>query len=135
MGERHRAPRQEVTSIVRTDGYGTTRYLHRLVCGHTEVRRRPAPAPRLGCAQCARELRQADLTAAVEASLPSVEAPLVSVEASMAIEAFRLRAGLARLLLVDLEDVSMASSETEITGAYVWVSASSLRSLRDRLLS
>lgn len=135
MADRHRAPRQEVISIVRTDGYGTTRYIHRLACGHHDIRRRPAPAPRLGCVSCANDLRRAEQAATVAALLPATEVPLVSVEASLAIEASRLRAGLARLLRVDLESVSVESSEAEILGAYVWLPASSLRELREQLLN
>jgi len=58
-----------------------------------------------------------------------------SVQAFMDVEAARLRAGLARLLQVDLEDVTIDSSSTAIRGAYIWVSAASLDSLRERLLS
>jgi hypothetical protein len=132
---RHQAPRREVIDIVRSGGYGTTRYHHRLACGHTEIRRRPAPATTLGCERCALDVLVERRTSEALAALPPTEAvSLVSVEASVEVDAARLRAGLAALLKVDLDDVVMHTTTTSITGASVWISAAALNVIRDRLL-
>jgi hypothetical protein len=136
MSVRHSAPRRQVVFITRTEGYGNTRYFHQLECGHLDCRRRPARATTIGCPRCAEDERYAALTAEINASLPATEGEVgYSVQAFMDVEAARLRAGLARLLQVDLEDVTIDSSSTAIRGAYIWVSAASLDSLRERLLS
>lgn len=117
-------------------GYGTTRYHHTLECGHTEVRRRPASAPTLGCLRCAETARLEQMLVDL-ADTPDTP-DLVSVDASIEVEIARLRAGLAGMLLIDLDDVSMQvsvdGSTTRLQGAYVWVSADSLKALRPKLL-
>lgn len=122
--------------MVRTAGYGTTRYYHHLDCGHIEVRRRPAPAPTIGCLRCGEDVELQRLLTDLE-DAPEIP-ELVSMEASIEIEVARLRAGLASLLSVDVEDVSMQvsadGSTTRLQGAYVWVSADSLKALRPKLL-
>ena len=46
------APQQDILSIERTGSWGKVTYRHRLVCGHTEVRKRPSSAPKIACALC-----------------------------------------------------------------------------------
>lgn len=46
------APQQDILSIERTGSWGNVEYRHRLVCGHTEVRKRPSSAPKIACALC-----------------------------------------------------------------------------------
>lgn len=69
--------------------------------------------------------------AALEPEMATVEYDVIS---STQVEAARIRAGLARMLHVDLEDVRVDSTDTDVLGAFVWVSASSLALLRDRIL-
>lgn len=51
MGLRN-APRREVLRIIREGAYPHIRWLHVLECGHTAVRKRKAPASRIGCLVC-----------------------------------------------------------------------------------
>jgi hypothetical protein len=124
-----------VVFITRTDGYGNTRYYHQLDCGHLDVRRRPARASHIGCPRCEEDARYQQMTAEINAILPATEDEVrYSVEASFDTEMARLRAGLAKYLMIDLEDITIDSSSTHVRGAYIWVSAPALNALRDKIL-
>lgn len=58
----------------------------------------------------------------------------MSPEATIEVQAARLKAGLAALLNVDLEDVVMYTTSSTVTGASVWISELSLHAIQDRLL-
>jgi hypothetical protein len=136
VSTRNRAPRRQLLDVIKTTGYGTTRYHHLLDCGHTEIRRRHAPAPTVACMTCAQNQAAQHATAVAVAALPDhTSTELVSDEASTHVDAARLRAGLAALLRIDLDDVIMHTNPTSIVGASVWITANALDNLRDVLLT
>lgn len=55
MVSRKQAPRREVIQIERRGDWGDVRYVHQLSCGHSDVRKRPAPAPHISCLACLHE--------------------------------------------------------------------------------
>lgn len=67
---RKAAPKQEVLEIERVGEWGKVTYRHRLVCGHTDVRKRPAPASHIACMMCLYERERPT------PALPQVVAPL-----------------------------------------------------------
>lgn len=131
MPARHRAPRRSIVKVERTSGYGKTRYHHHLDCGHTVVARRPSPNPTVGCVACI----EAERLAAI---LSEPDRPLVDLDASVDIDAARLRAGLAKLLACDLEDVRIdigyGPAGPRMSGVSIYLSVDSLEALRPRLL-
>lgn len=55
MPSRKAAPQREVLEVERVGEWGKITYRHRLVCGHTEVRKRPSSAQVVACVACLME--------------------------------------------------------------------------------
>lgn len=125
-----KAPQRDVLEIERTGSYGKVQYRHRLSCGHTEVRKRPAKdGERVACGWCvvATE-KQAELVSlATPARLYDpyeLEIPEIEPDLGFDIEEGKLRAGLAAAIGIDPETIEIVSEigETgEIEARYVVV--------------
>lgn len=113
--------------------WGQVEYWHRLECGHTDVRKRPAPTPTVACVACvqaegkAQEL-QTLLAAPVGRAVLDVE-DVISLEPDQVfeIDAGRLRGALAAALTVPLEAVDVVVADVEgklvVSSAVVFLSA------------
>lgn len=53
--ERRQAPRRKIKLIEKIGSWGGYQYVHHLVCGHTETRKRQAPSNEIACVQCLKE--------------------------------------------------------------------------------
>ena len=124
MTARNRAPRRTVLHISRRisarDG---VLWVHELECGHSEERKRPAPARTIGCLECAAELS----TSISIARLLERPAPWDDPSASADLEAARIRATLARRLGVPHEAINVQVTQADqIAGAMIWLHAAAL---------
>lgn len=100
MASRKQAPRREVLEVERRGDWGAVRYVHKLTCGHSEVRKRPAPASHVACLMCLQESKRP----APRGDDWQVEVdPFATAEA----EAARIRATLAARVGVPNEAVSV----------------------------
>lgn len=101
MASRKEAPRREVVDVERRGDWGAVRYAHKLVCGHTEIRKRPAPATHIACLMCLQEQRRpapmGDDWRVIDAD------PFATAEA----EAARIRATISARMGVPNEAVSV----------------------------
>lgn len=106
---RKKAPRREVLEIERVGEWGAVTYRHRLACGHTDVRKRPAPATHISCVLCQFERdtpRQAPVVATQRMPLLD-EDDFVDVLASSDADAARVKAGLAARFGVQADAVDV----------------------------
>ncbi len=124
------APRRRVVNVTRVGDYGGVRWVHRLDCGHSAVRKRRGGV-RLGCVEClgAREFESFSREL-VKAPPPVVDDGLAEAE----VEAARLRALVAGRLGVPQEQVEVvigvaANGRLGVRSGWVWLSASQLRSV------
>lgn len=120
------APQQEILSIERTGSWGKVEYRHRLVCGHTEIRKRPSSAPKIACALCviakekAVELRALANTRRPEYA-PIPDSPDIIVDETIEEELYaqKLQGALASVLgcPADAIDVIMYLNEDGVVSA------------------
>lgn len=103
---RKQAPRREVLEIERVGEWGEVTYRHRLSCGHTDVRKRPAPAPAIACVVCQVEKDRPKAARSMPV-LPQVEFDDVDVLASAEADAARVRAGLAARFAVSNDAIDV----------------------------
>lgn len=98
------------------------RWLHHLECGHTEERRRKAPAQEIGCVKCEATgatlrrptpLIEMDLSSFLDDEDPSARLALIE-----GLEG-RIQAGLARALKVDHDQVRITMSGMKVASAMV----------------
>jgi len=133
---RKAAPRREVVEVVREGDWGDVTYRHRLKCGHSEVRKRPAKSDVMACESCLlakHHVPQSDLPApaVVEADLffDPFEAEMAFVEG----EAGRIRAGIAARLNVPLDAVDVVVGQVDgrmgIQSAMVFLDADQARAI------
>jgi hypothetical protein len=131
MAERRAAPRREVTGIERIGAWGEVRYRHQLTCGHVEIRKRPAPAPSIGCVACAAESKARVLDEALTTRLPEVGlldddwSTMADLETDLA----RTRAGLAARFGIEAEAVDVVATEAGLAYATVFLDAGTIRRL------
>ena len=46
------APQQDVVEVIRSGRWGKVEYIHKLSCGHAEVRKRAASTTKIACEGC-----------------------------------------------------------------------------------
>lgn len=122
MASRKQAPRREVVEVERRGDWGAVRYVHKLVCGHMEIRKRPAPASHIACLMC---LQESMRPAPRGGDWDRIEVdPFATAEA----EAARIRAALAARVGVPNESVSvMMDSFGRVAYATVFVDGDTAR--------
>lgn len=121
MSERNQAPRRLILSSTKTTGYGTTRHVYRLECGHTLRLKREAPRPAVGCTECLRDSR-------VEAMIEQLDVePLEPFSLEEGVR--RLRAQLAGHFGVPQEMVQVQFDGRTIGGASVWLDMGTIHDL------
>lgn len=140
------APRREVLEVVKVGDWGEVIYHHRLVCGHTETRKRHSPASHIACSGCvvARDFAQngpsrPSVAVATQPFVGDDSDFLVDDLGSVEAEAQRIAAGLAARFKVPLEAVDVAISaqagRPEIAYAVLFLDASTARRLSSDLTS
>lgn len=106
--ERRQAPRKKIKLIEKSGSWGKLHYVHHLVCGHTETRKRQAPSDEIACVQCLREetMRQ-EIRALSRVSPLAYSDEQSFVDEELKIE--RTRAALSSKFGVPLDAVDVAS--------------------------
>jgi hypothetical protein len=121
------APQHEVIEIIKHGSWGRVEYIHKLKCGHAEVRKRVASTPRLACVSCVKAAEATHMLSEL-AKPPSVyldsseihdeiAADIASTEQDIA----RLRADIASKLGVDSDAIDMIIDETTESPSIVQV--------------
>lgn len=136
---RKAAPRREVVEVVRKGDWGDVTYAHRLNCGHTEIRKRPAKSSVMACESCLLAKRhRPDVQPVAVATVVETDVFFDPFEAEMAFvegEAGRIRAGLAARLRVPLDAVDVVVGQVDgrmgVQSAMVFLDASQARALAD----
>jgi hypothetical protein len=126
---RKKAPRREVLEVERVGEWGEVTYRHRLSCGHTDVRKRPAPATHVACVMCHYEVTRPAVTKAV--SLPEYDFdPYSDSFATAESDAAMIRAGLAARFGVSNDAVdTVVSASGELSYVVVFLDAATARRL------
>lgn len=115
------APRQKVTAIDREGAWGRVEYLHRLECGHTERRKRPAKTGVIACSWCVVAEKQTEVLQGFAVARPSTPPEddlfdrLGSLIAVSEKEVAKLRAELASAFDVPIEYVDVAVEDEDGT--------------------
>jgi hypothetical protein len=111
------APRREVVAVERKGDWGDVTYHHQLVCGHTEVRKRPAKAGQMACESCLLAKQYVPgTTPLAPSSVPVVDDMVDPVQVEIAYvegRAGRMRAGLASYLRVPLDAVDVVVGDVD----------------------
>lgn len=118
------APRRDVVDVRRVGDWGEVRYRHRLSCGHTEERKRPAKASVIACSACSVDKRLSRKMFLLDTgSDQSENYDLISSEFAQAeMLSVRIRGAIAARLGVTLEDVDVLISDVD--GRFAVASAS-----------
>lgn len=113
------APQRTVVDIIKTGSWGNVEYLHKLDCGHTEIRKRHAPTSVISCTGCVKAQMAKD-TLAQLATKPTVFVDVADIHDSVAAEIAsseqeigRTRASLAAALGVTVADVELIVTEND----------------------
>lgn len=134
------APQRTVVEIVKTGGWGSVEYHHKLDCGHTEVRKRYAPTGVISCTGCVKAqmaedtLAQLSVKPAVFVDFADIHDELTTEIASYEQDIARTRASLAAALGVTVGDVELIVTENDngqlsISQAMVFLGPSSINNL------
>ena len=113
------APRRKVLEITKSGNWGEVVYRHRMECGHTDDRKRPAKAEEIGCTLCevARKPQPTPLIDIDFGYTHDFQAELAWIDGV----AGRIKAGLAARLKIDMEQISVVVNGTEIGHAVIWL--------------
>lgn len=135
-----KAPQRAVVEIVKAGGWGNVSYIHKLECGHTEVRKRHAGSKYIACAGCVMAQEMSKTTAEMASARPvfadtadihdEMFAALATVEQDLG----RTRASLASALGVSVSDVELIvvddeSGNLSISQAMVFLGPSAINNL------
>jgi hypothetical protein len=121
------APQHEVVEIIKHGSWGHVEYIHKLKCGHAEVRKRIASTPRLACTSCVKAAEATHMLSEL-AKPPSVYLDSSEIHDEIAIDIAsteqdiaRLRAAIALRLGIDSDAIDMIVDETTDTPTIVQV--------------
>lgn len=136
---RKSAPRQQVLHIEREGAWGRVEYLHRLACGHTEKRKRPAKTEVMACSWCVVAEEKGRQLASLATGLPDSPAqedyrdPIGSLIAVTEKEVAKLRAEIAGRFDVPVDYVDVAVEDDEgvmsVSYAVVIIPASDIQTV------
>lgn len=112
-----KAPQKAVVEIVKAGGWGNVTYLHKLECGHTEIRKRHAGSQYIACSGCvmAQEMEATtkQLAQPVYVESAVIYDPVATELASLEQDIGRIRASLAKALDVTVADVELIVTEKD----------------------
>lgn len=130
--ERRNAPRRKIKLIDKTGSWGKFQYVHHLVCGHSETRKRQAPSNEVACIQCLRlEIQTQEIRALSRVSPISYGSQDSFIDEELKIE--RTRASLAAKFGVPLDAIDLpaeyVSGNLIIKSATIYLSAQDVEKL------
>lgn len=127
---RKSAPQQRVTEIIKTGEWSKIQYLHKLECGHIEIRKRAATTEKIACIGCVRAGQAEEILTSLarpviidppieEAWIDNIGEEIANTEQQVG----SVRAGVASALGLSPEmvDVVMEQGEEGIELSYVVV--------------
>ena len=113
------APQQEIVEVIRQGSWGRVEYIHKLKCGHAEIRKRAASTPKLACASCVKAEEATQILVQL-AKPPAVYVDAADIHDDIAVDIAtkeqdiaRLRASIARRLNIEPDAIDMVISEEE----------------------
>jgi hypothetical protein len=133
-----KAPQKAVVEIVKAGGWGNVTYIHKLECGHTEIRKRHAGSKYIACSGCvmAKEMEATtkQLAQPVYVETAVIYDPVAAELASFEQDIGRIRASLAKALGVTVGDVELIVTEKDngelsVSQAMVFLGPSSIDNL------
>lgn len=134
------APQRAVVDITKTGSWGNVEYLHKLDCGHTEVRKRHAGTKLISCTGCVKA-QMAEETLAQLATKTTIFVDVADIHDELATEIAsyeqdigRTRASLAAALGVTVADVELIVTESDngsltVSQAMVFLGPSAINNL------
>lgn len=136
------APRQKVTTIDREGAWGRVEYLHRLECGHTERRKRPAKTNVVACSWCVVAEKQTEVLQSFAVARPVNPADddlFDSISSLIAVsekEVAKLKAEIASSFEVPPEYVDVAVEDNEgvlsVSYAVIFIPAQDIQTLLEK---
>jgi hypothetical protein len=137
---RKKAPQQRILEVIKSGEWSKVQYIHKLECGHIEIRKRAASTDRISCLGCVRaEEAQNILTELVRPTI--VSPPLEDIWTDDIAEDIAhteqeigfLRAGIANYLEISAEAVDVVMEQTdegiELSYVVVFIDADTARSM------
>jgi hypothetical protein len=127
---RKSAPQRSVVEIIKTGEWSKVQYIHKLDCGHKEIRKRAASTKKIACLDCVKAgLAESILSSLARPAIvdPPIEAPWIDDIAEDIAQTEQeigfIRAGLANALLISPEtiDVVMEDEGDGMKLSYVMV--------------
>ena len=133
------APRQKILGIEREGAWGRVEYLHLLVCGHTERRKRPAKTKIISCSWCVVAEKQTEVLQSFATKLPQSPAEddvfdrLSSLMAVSEREVSKLKAEIASELNVPVDYVDVVVEDDDgtlsVSYAIIFLSAQDIKNI------
>lgn len=134
------APQRTVIDVIKTGNWGKVEYLHKLECGHTEVRKRHAGTAAIACTGCVKaqiaEITLKSLSPAQSVYIDSADIhdPVATEVATVEQDIGRIRASLASALGVTVSDVELIVTESSlgepsVTQAMVFLGPSAINNI------
>lgn len=135
-----KAPQKAVVEIVKAGGWGNVSYIHKLECGHSEVRKRHAGSKYIACTGCvmAKEMDRATVEMAsarpVYTDAADIHDEIATELATLEQDIGRTRASLASALGISVADVELIVAESEtgelaVSQAMVFLGPSAINNL------
>lgn len=127
---RKSAPQRSVVEIIKTGEWSKVQYIHKLDCGHKEIRKRAASTKKIACLDCVKAgLAESILSSLARPAIvdPPIETPWIDDIAEDIAQTEQeigfIRAGLANALLISPEtiDVVMEDEGDGMKLSYVMV--------------
>jgi hypothetical protein len=119
------APQQEVIEVIRSGRWGKVEYIHKLSCGHAEVRKRAAATTKIACEGCLKAEMGTQMLVELAGAKPvfadfaDIHDEIASHVASYEQDAARTKAALAKKLGVEVSAVNIYIDETSEWGGRV----------------
>lgn len=119
------APQQEVIEVIRSGRWGKVEYIHKLSCGHAEVRKRSASTAKIACEGCLKAEMGTQMLAELAGAKPvfadfaDIHDEIASYVASYEQDVARTKAALAKKIGVEVSAVDIYVDETSDWGKVV----------------
>jgi len=133
------APQQNIIEVIKHGRWGSFEYVHKLSCGHAEIRKRRAKTSKIACEGCVKAkignqlLAELSRSSPVFADLSDIHDEIAASVASYEQNVARTKAALAKKLGVDVGAIDIYVDETSgspnIVHAVVFLEAISIERL------
>ena len=114
------APQQEVVEVIRSGRWGKVEYIHKLSCGHAEVRKRAAATTKIACEGCLKAEMGTQMLAELAGAKP-VFADFADIHDEIAsyVASYEQDVALAKKIGVEVSAVNIYVDETSDWGKVV----------------